>query len=96
MDAGLQKTISQYPSIIELLSNSLVLYQTTPYLTPTSLLALAATSKSIRSLIYGTPGAFRHLDLTTIKSAQFELAAIDNGGEVWRNVQMDENVTEDE
>lgn len=83
-------------SLHELLSNDLVLYQTAPYLPPASLLALGATSKSFKFLIHKTPGVFRHLDLTNVKSAKFALAAIDHGGEVWRNVQNDENVTEDE
>jgi hypothetical protein len=83
-------------SLLQLLSNSLVLYQTTPYLPVASLLALGAASKSFKELIDKTPNVFRHLDLTKVKSAQFEIAAIDHGGEVWRNVQLDENVTEDE
>lgn len=83
-------------TLLQLLSNSLVLYQTTPYLPVASLLALGATSKSFKELIHHTPNVFRHLDLTKVKSAQFEIAAIDHGGEVWRNVQLDENVTEDE
>lgn len=36
------------------------------------------------------------MDLTKAKLAQFDIPAIDHGGEVWRNVQLDENVTEDE
>jgi hypothetical protein len=83
-------------SLLQLLSNTLVLYQTTPYLPVSALLALGATSKSYRELIHNTPNVFRHLDLTRVKAAQFNIAAIDHGGEVWRNVQMDENVTEDD
>jgi len=83
-------------TLLNLLSNTLVLYQTVPYLPVSSLLALGAASKSFKSLIHDTPGVFRHLDLSQIKSAQFQIAAIDHGGEVWRNVQLDENVTEDE
>ncbi|KAG4436728.1 hypothetical protein IFR05_007782 [Cadophora sp. M221] len=83
-------------TLLQLLSNSLVLSQTTPYLPPSSLLALGATSKSFQYLLRDTPTVFRHLDLTKVKSAQFEIAAIDHGGEIWRNVQLDENVTEDD
>jgi len=83
-------------SLLQLLSNTLVLYQTTPYLPVSALLALGATSKSYRSLVHDTPHVFRHLDLRKVRAAQFEIAAIDHGGEVWRNVQLDENVTEDE
>lgn len=75
-------------TLLQLLSNSLVLSQTTPYLLPSSLLALGATSKSFQSLFRETPTVYRHLDLTKVKSAQFEIAAIDHGGEVWRNVQL--------
>lgn len=83
-------------SLLQLLSNTLVLYQTTPYLPVSSLLALGATSKLFKDLVHSSPSVFRHLDLTKVASAQFEIAAIDHGGEVWRNVQLDENVTEDE
>lgn len=83
-------------SLLHLLSNRLVLDQTVPYLPVSSLLALGATSKSFKDLVHRTPNVFRHLDLSNVKSAQFDIANIDNGGEVWRNVQLDENVTEDE
>ncbi|CZT12149.1 uncharacterized protein RCO7_11147 [Rhynchosporium graminicola] len=83
-------------SLLQLLSNSLVLHQTTPYLPPSSLLTLGATSKSLQTLFRETPTVYRYLDLTKVRSAQFEIAAIDHGGEVWRNVQLDENVTEDD
>ncbi|KAF8851790.1 hypothetical protein BDZ45DRAFT_600896 [Acephala macrosclerotiorum] len=83
-------------TLLQLLSNSLVLYQTTPYLPVASLLALGATSNSFKELVHDTPNVFRHVDLTRVRQAQFEIAAIDHGGEVWRNVQLDENVTEDD
>ncbi len=83
-------------SLLQLLSNPLILYQTVPYLPISSLFALGASSKSFEDLIYHTPRVFRHIDLTRVKSVQFEVEAIDHGGEIWRNVQLDENVTEDE
>jgi hypothetical protein len=83
-------------SLLHPLSNSLVLDQIVAYLPVSSLLALGATSKSFKDLVHRTPNVFRHLDLSNVKSAQFDIANIDNGGEVWRNVQLDENVTEDE
>jgi hypothetical protein len=83
-------------SLIELLSYTLVLYQTAPYIPVSSLLALGATSRDFRALIHNTRDVFRYLDLTQVKSAQSEIGSIDHGGEVWRNVQLDENVTEDE
>jgi hypothetical protein len=83
-------------SLLELLSYTLILYQTTPYLPISSLLALGSTSKDFRHLIYNSKYVFRHVDLTRVRSAQSEIGSIDHGGEVWRNVQLDENVTEDE
>lgn len=83
-------------TLLDLLSNTLVLHQTVPYLPISSLLSLGSASRTIRQLLYSTPGVFRYLDLSCVKSAQFELAGIDHGGQVWRNVQLDENVTEDE
>ncbi|KAI1172230.1 hypothetical protein F4777DRAFT_523130 [Nemania sp. FL0916] len=83
-------------SLLDLLSNTLVLYQTIPYLPVAAILNVAATSQSFRHLLHSTPGVFRHLDLTRLTSAQFDIDAIDHGGEVWRNVQVDENLTEDD
>jgi len=57
-------------SLLQLLSNTLVLHQTAPYIPFSSLLALGATSKSFKNLIYNTPLVFRYLDITNIKSAQ--------------------------
>ncbi|KAL7622682.1 hypothetical protein AAE478_008196 [Parahypoxylon ruwenzoriense] len=83
--------------LLNLFSNSLVLHQTIPYLPISSLLSLAATSPSFRDLLLRrTPGVFRHLDLTRVRTAQFDIDGIDRGGEVWRNVQVDENLTEDD
>ncbi|KAH8200119.1 hypothetical protein TruAng_005690 [Truncatella angustata] len=93
-----ERVLSEPPhsSLLDLLSNTIVLHETIPFLPVSDLLHLAATSKDLRNLLYQTPGVFRHVDLTTIKSAQFDVAAIDHGGQVWRNVQLDENLTEDE
>ncbi|KAI0467593.1 hypothetical protein F4859DRAFT_239312 [Xylaria cf. heliscus] len=84
------------PSLLDLLSNTLVLYQTIPYLPISAILNIAATSRSFRHLLHTTPGVFRHLDLTRVSTAQFDIDGIDHGGEVWRNVQVDENLTEDD
>ncbi|KAI0869917.1 hypothetical protein GGS24DRAFT_493396 [Hypoxylon argillaceum] len=84
------------PSLLDLLSNTLVLYQTIPYLPVSAILNVAATSRSFRHLLQNTPGVFRHLDLTQVATAQFDIDAIDHGGEVWRSVQVDENLTEDD
>lgn len=86
-------------NLLDLLSNTLVLYQTVPYLPVSALLNVAATSRSLRHLLHSTPGVFRHLDLTQVSnsSARFgPIEGIDHGGEVWRNVQVDETLTEDD
>ncbi|XXG95267.1 hypothetical protein Hte_001528 [Hypoxylon texense] len=83
--------------LLELLSNTLVVHQIIPYLPIASILNLAAASPSFRELLLRrTPGIFRHLDLTRVRTAQFEIDGVDHGGEIWRNVQVDENVTEDD
>ena len=83
-------------SLLEILSNPYILYNTVPYLPISGLLALGGSSKAFRDLVHHTPRVFRYLDLSGVKSVQFEIKRIDHGGEVWRNVQLDENVTEDE
>ncbi|KAK0387528.1 hypothetical protein NLU13_3774 [Sarocladium strictum] len=82
--------------LIEILLNPLILCNIVPYLPVSALLNLAATSHGLRRLIYDTPGSLRHLDLTRIKAAQFLIDDIDHGGQVWRNVQLDEYLTEDD
>ncbi|KAI0454128.1 hypothetical protein F5B21DRAFT_257349 [Xylaria acuta] len=89
-------TSDSTPSLLDLLSNALVLYQTVPYLPISAILNIAAASRSFRHLLHTTPGVFRHLDLTRVSAAQFDIDSIDHGGEVWRNVQVDENLTEDD
>lgn len=86
----------QQGNLLYLLSNHLILNHTVPYLSISALLNLSATSRSFRELTYETPSLFRHLDLTEVKTAQFDIDGIDHGGETWRNVQLDENLTEDE
>ncbi|TPX18669.1 uncharacterized protein E0L32_002526 [Thyridium curvatum] len=86
----------QQGALLSLLSNNLILNHTVPYLSISALLNLSATSRSFRELTLETPSLFRHLDLTEVKTAQFEIDGIDHGGETWRNVQVDENLTEDD
>ncbi|KAI0858480.1 hypothetical protein F4860DRAFT_505354 [Xylaria cubensis] len=95
-DSSIGTSSDLTPSLLDLLSNTLVLYQTIPYLPISSILHIAATSRSFRHLLHTTPGVFRHLDLTRVSTAQFDIDEIDHGGEVWRNVQVDENLTEDD
>ncbi len=87
----------KHSALLELLANSLVLSQTAPYLSCYDVLNLAATARAFRFLVYHTPNVFRRLELGNVKTAQIEAAGrVDRGGETWRNVQMDENLTEDE
>ncbi|KAI0509764.1 hypothetical protein F5B22DRAFT_315037 [Xylaria bambusicola] len=91
------ETSNHTSNLFGLLSNNLVLYQTLPYLPVSAILNIAATSRPFRDLLlHGTPSVFRHLDLTQVKTAQFDIDGIDHGGQVWRNVQVDENLTEDD
>ena len=79
-----------------LCQNTLILSQIVSYLPPHSRAKLLASSRGLRNSILATRGVHRHLDLTAVKRVRVDLGSIDLGGEVWRNVQLDENVTEDE
>ncbi|RYP07972.1 hypothetical protein DL765_008966 [Monosporascus sp. GIB2] len=83
-------------TLLDLLSNTVLLHQTLPYLPVSALLNLAAASRAFRDLVRETPGAFRHLDLSRVRTAQFKQPPVDRGGEVWRNVQVDESLSEDD
>lgn len=83
-------------SLLDIFHNTLVLSHIVAYLAPSSITRLAATNRALRDTITHTPGVYRHLDLRTIKKVHADLGAIDHGGEIWRNTQLDENVTEDE
>ncbi|KAM0798692.1 hypothetical protein BDR22DRAFT_364842 [Usnea florida] len=50
-------------SLLDLLSNDLILRHSAPYIGIQSLQSLAATSKAYNSLIYDTPHVFHHVDL---------------------------------
>ena len=50
-------------SLLDLLSNSLILRHISPYIGIRSLVSLAATSKAYNSLVYDTPHVFQHVDL---------------------------------
>ncbi|KAL6870379.1 hypothetical protein J3F83DRAFT_676881 [Trichoderma novae-zelandiae] len=95
---GLATSGTEEPAITlyDTIHNSLVLRLVISYLSVSSVVNLAATSRAFRTLVLETPGVFRHLDLSHIKAVQFEIDEIDHGGEIWRNVQLDENLTEDD
>jgi hypothetical protein len=49
-------------------SQTSILNQILPYLTPASTLSLASTCRDLRDIVYGYPSTFRFGDLTTLKS----------------------------
>ncbi|PHH64479.1 hypothetical protein CDD81_4554 [Ophiocordyceps australis] len=73
-------------SLFDLLHNSLILLNTVPHLSISSILNLAATDHAFRALIYHTPGVFRHVNLTRVRRAQLNGCSHDH----------DETLTEDE
>lgn len=88
--------MSEPTTLVDLLSNSLIHSHLAPYLAVSAVFTLAASSKSLRSLILGSPDTLRYFDLTTVKSAQCDYTPIDVGGNTWRSERMDEALTEDE
>jgi hypothetical protein len=83
-------------ALLNLLSNDLVLRQTAPHLPPSALLSLSTTNKSFQALIYTRASAWRHLDLSNVRSAIIDASPIDAGGISWRAERMDESLTEDD
>ncbi|ORY14761.1 hypothetical protein BCR34DRAFT_559816 [Clohesyomyces aquaticus] len=83
-------------TLADLLSNTLVLRQTAPYLPVSAIYALAATSRAFHQIVHQSPEVFRYLDLSTVKSAVVPYEPLDSGGISWRAERMDESLTEDE
>ena len=50
--------------LLDLLSNDLIFCHASPYIGVSDLMALAATSKACKSLVYDTPHVFRYVDLS--------------------------------
>ena len=91
-----QTSIGSLPTtLLDILSNSLILYQICPYLPVSAKLHLAATSKDYYNLIFKVPGAFRYLDLSPMR-ATTSIPCIHADGEIWRGERKDETLTEDE
>lgn len=84
--------------LLELLSNTLVLDATLPYLSLPTICRLSAVSQGFQRLVYETPRVFRFLDLSKCRGAYVapSVLPIDSGGHNWRAERMDENLTEDE
>ncbi|KAF5024359.1 hypothetical protein F66182_3546 [Fusarium sp. NRRL 66182] len=85
-------------TLFDALYNSLVLRHTLPYLPVSGLLNLAATCRHLRSLLHETPGVFRHLDLTRVKTAHCESTRKEpeRNLAVWHNVHLSDYLTEDD
>ncbi|KAI1618144.1 hypothetical protein EDD36DRAFT_23072 [Exophiala viscosa] len=86
-------------SLLDLLSNSLILENTVPYLPLSAIFALSRTSHSFRELLLRTTSVFRYVDLSKCRGAYVSpnlLTRIDVGGNSWRAERIDENLTEDE
>ncbi|KAJ9609717.1 hypothetical protein H2200_006045 [Cladophialophora chaetospira] len=85
------------PSLIDIISNAIILDGTLPYLSLSAIFSLARTSRSLRRLLFNTPSVFRYVDLSKCRGAYVPpLTRIDTGGHSWRAERMDENLTEDE
>jgi hypothetical protein len=85
-------------TLLELLSNTLVLDGTLPYLPLSTIFRLSQVSKAFKDLVFQTPRVFRYLDLSKCRAAYVAptIQPIDSGGQSWRAHRMDENLTEDE
>lgn len=84
------------PTLIDVLSVSIILRQLAPYVPVKGVLALSATCKTLREIINSQSDAWRYLDLTKIRAAQIDSSPIDVGGISWRAERMDESLTEDD
>ncbi|PLB50533.1 hypothetical protein P170DRAFT_356261 [Aspergillus steynii IBT 23096] len=92
-------TISVAPrrrtSLVDVLSNSLILDHMAPYLSASSLFALASTSRFLQATILETPYVFRHLNLSHSRGAHPPAKdAIDS--EFHRSGHADDGLTEDD
>ena len=83
-------------SLLDLLTNQIILRQTSPYIPIKDLLALSSTSKVYRLLLLSSPEAFQYLDLSGLRLWVIDASPIDSGGIRWRAERMDEALTEDE
>ena len=83
-------------SLLDLICNSLVLQQLSPYLPIASRLSLASVNKTFRDILEDTPEAHRYVDLSACKGAQVPSMLVDRGGVNWRSQRIDESLTEDD
>jgi len=85
-------------TLLDLVSNTLILDHVTPHLDLWSTLRLAATSRAFRAFVQHTPRIFRRVDLSRCRGAYIPptLARVDSGGNSCRAQRMDEHLTEDD
>lgn len=85
-------------TLIDLLSNSIILRLAVPYLPIREIRRLTLTCKELRALLYGEPDVWRYLNLTSVRRAmiQIDSSPIDVGGITWRAERMDESLTEED
>ncbi|KAK6338784.1 hypothetical protein TWF696_009595 [Orbilia brochopaga] len=92
------------PTLLDLLSNSIIFNLVIPEIPVQSTLALAATSRAYYALLKSSPDTFRYLDLsrevyddgTFHFHFSYRMPPLDRGGFVWRSQPMDEALTEEE
>ena len=83
-------------TLLDLVSNSLILRQTAPHIPLSGLLSLSRTCKPFYNLVWTQQEVWRHLDLTRVQSAIIDSSPLDVGGISWRAERMDESLTEDD
>jgi len=83
-------------SLADLLSNTLILRQTVPYLPVSTLCNLSRVSRALHHIVFQSPEAFRYLDLSPVKSAVVPFDGPLDGGSSFRAERMDEALTEDD
>lgn len=94
-----EAAFSELPlTLLDLLSNTLVLDYVIPCLSLSSVIALSQTSKPYRCFVQQSPRIFRHVDLSLCRGAYIPptLTKVDTGGHSWRSQRMDEHLTEDD
>lgn len=64
-------------SLIDLLSNHLVLAQLAPYLSISALFNLSVTSRRFNEVICSDPNAFQRLDLSTVRGVPYHLCELE-------------------
>lgn len=92
-------SLSELPStLLDLLSNTLILDNVVPYLSVASIFALSRTAKSYRSFVQQNPRMLRYIDLSRCRGAYIppSMTRVDPGGHSWRSQRMDEHLTEDD